>query len=219
VLATWAPATAVLPLPLDLSALPLCRIVAHIVAARPTAAKTVQHLPCGLGPSDLWLVSVPLPIVRAATKRQQCRRNTGAVHSHMWYRRCCPLSWRCCCHRDDMRCRCDNALGLSWCRSTRFVRGTYKKPLRRGLSNLPRSSPHRVARRGAHAFPFSKLTGCKFLCGVGCQIRRQAGHGAANSLATYLEAAELIPRLAEASARISLLLCGDSGEEGAWHVL
>jgi hypothetical protein len=46
---------------------------------------------------------------------------------------------------------------------------------------LPRSSPHRVARRGAHAFPFSKPTGCKVLNGVGCQIRRQAGLGAANS--------------------------------------
>ena len=33
--------------------------------------------------------------------------------------------------------------------------------------------------------------------GVGCQIRGQAGHGAAHSLATYLEAAELIPRLAD----------------------
>ena len=34
------------------------------------------------------------------------------------------------------------------------------------------------------------------LYGVGCQIRRQAGHGAAHSLATYLEAAEFISRLA-----------------------
>jgi len=34
------------------------------------------------------------------------------------------------------------------------------------------------------------------LHGVGCQIRRQAGHGAAHSLATSLEAAEFIPRLA-----------------------
>ena len=39
------------------------------------------------------------------------------------------------------------------------------------------------------------------LHGVGCQIRRQAGHGAAHSVATYLEAAELIPRLAGANAQ------------------
>ena len=38
--------------------------------------------------------------------------------------------------------------------------------------------------------------------GVCCQICRQAGHGAAHSLATYLEALELIPRLAAANARI-----------------
>ena len=38
--------------------------------------------------------------------------------------------------------------------------------------------------------------------GVGCHIRRQAGHGAAHSLATYLEAAELISRLAEADAQL-----------------
>ena len=102
-----------------------------------------------------------------------------------------------------------------------FVGGNYEKPLRRGLSNirriasgrglssqargkprtraqrlrLPRSPPHRTARCGVHAFPFSKPTGCKVLCGVGYQSRRQAGHGAAHSLATYLEAAELIPRI------------------------
>ena len=39
-------------------------------------------------------------------------------------------------------------------------------------------------RRGAHAFPFSKPAGFKVLYGVGCQIRRQAGHGAAHRLAT-----------------------------------
>ena len=66
---------------------------------------------------------------------------------------------------------------------------------------LPRSLLHRVARRGAHAFPFSKPAGCKVLYGVGCQIRRQAGHGAAHSLATYLEAAEFIPRLAAVKAQ------------------
>ena len=51
------------------SALPLCRIVAQIVAARPTAAQTVQHLPCGLGPSDLWLVSAPPLIARIRAQR------------------------------------------------------------------------------------------------------------------------------------------------------
>ena len=45
-----------------------------------------------------------------------------------------------------------------------FVRGTYKT-LRRGLSNLrrtrlPCSSPQRLARRGAHASPFSKTRSC-----------------------------------------------------------
>ena len=40
--------------------------------------------------------------------------------------------------------------------------------------------------------------------GVGCQIRRQAGHGAAHSLATCLEAAELILRPAGANAQIFL---------------
>ena len=49
--------------------------------------------------------TAPLLIVRAATKRR--------------YRRCCPLLCHCCCHRDDARCRCNDALGLPWCRSTR----------------------------------------------------------------------------------------------------
>ena len=53
--------------------------------------------------------------------------------------------------------------------------------------------------------PFHKPAGCIVWHGVGCQIRRQAGHGAAHSLATYLEAAELIPRLAEANAQILFL--------------
>ena len=97
VLETWAPATAMLPLPLALSELSLCRIVAHIVAVRPTAALTVQHLPCGLGASDLWLVSAPSLIVRIHAQRLR----------------------------------------------------------------LPRSSPHRVARRGAHAFAISKPAGLK----------------------------------------------------------
>ena len=39
-------------------------------------------------------------------------------------------------------------------------------------------------------------------CGVGCQIRRQAEHGAAHNLAIYLEAAELIPRPAAVNADI-----------------
>ena len=38
--------------------------------------------------------------------------------------------------------------------------------------------------------------------GVGCQIRRQAGHGAAPSLAAFPEAAELIPRLAAAGVQL-----------------
>jgi len=38
--------------------------------------------------------------------------------------------------------------------------------------------------------------------GVGCQIHRQARHGAAHSLATSLEAAEFIPRLATANAQL-----------------
>ena len=40
----------------------------------------------------------------------------------------------------------------------------------------------------------------KSVYGVGCQIRKQAGHGAAHSLATSLEAAEFIPRLAAVNA-------------------
>ena len=44
------------------------------------------------------LATAPLFIVCAATKRR--------------YRRCCPLLWRCCCHRNDVRCRCDDA--VSW---------------------------------------------------------------------------------------------------------
>ena len=36
---------------------------------------------------------------------------------------------------------------------------------------------------------------------MGCQIRRQAEHGAAHSLAAFLEAAELIPRLAAANVQ------------------
>ena len=111
-----------------------------------------------------------------------------------------------------------------------LVRGTYEKPLRRGLSNLrgiahfaviatvklgkrqaknPRAAspltplitaPRSPSRRAR--LPIFKPAGCKVLHGVGCQIRRQAVHGAAHSLATYLEAAELIPRLAEASAQV-----------------
>ena len=38
--------------------------------------------------------------------------------------------------------------------------------------------------------------------GVGCQIRRQAKHGAAPSYATSPEAAELIPHLAAASVQL-----------------
>ena len=55
-----------------------------------------------------------------------------------------------------------------------------------------------------HAFLFPKPEGCTVWYGVGCQIRRQAGHGAAHSLATYFEAAELIPRHAAANAHIFL---------------
>jgi hypothetical protein len=44
------------------------------------------------------LATAPLLIVRAATKRR--------------YRRCCPLLWRGCCHRNDVRCCCDDA--VSW---------------------------------------------------------------------------------------------------------
>ena len=117
VLETWALATAMLPLPSALSALSLCRIVAHIAAAGPTAVQTFQHIPCGLGPSDLWLISVPSLIVR--TRAQRFR--------------------------------------------------------------LPRLSPHCLARRDAHAFPFSEPVGLKVLYGVCCQIRGQAGHGAAHS--------------------------------------
>ena len=36
---------------------------------RAYAAQTVQHLPCGLGPSDLWLVSAPTLIVRIRAQR------------------------------------------------------------------------------------------------------------------------------------------------------
>ena len=62
------------------------------------------------------------------------------------------------------------------------------------LITMPRSPP----RTPSH---FQSLQGMKFFYGVGCQIRRQAGHGAAHGLATYLEAAELIPRPAEANAQ------------------
>ena len=55
VLETWTPATAMLLLPLALSTLSLCRVVAHVVAARPTAAQAVQHLLCGFGAFSLWL--------------------------------------------------------------------------------------------------------------------------------------------------------------------
>ena len=37
---------------------------------------------------------------------------------------------------------------------------------------------------------------------MGCQIRRQAEHGAAHSLVTFPEAAELIPRLAAANVQL-----------------
>ena len=55
---------------------------------------------------------------------------------------------------------------------------------------------NRSAPSAPRAFPISKPAGCEVWYGVGCQIHRQAGHGAAHRLATYLEAAELIPRLA-----------------------
>ena len=115
------------------------------------------------------LATAPLLIVRAATKRR--------------YRRCCPLLWRCCCHRSDVW-RCAR---YSLVPQHSLVRGTYEKPLRRGLSNLwrishvaviattkpgkrqaenPRTaspltspSPHRVARTPSH---FQGLQGKSF---------------------------------------------------------
>ena len=135
--------------------------------------------------------AAPLLVVRAAKKRR--------------YRNCCPLLWRCCCHRGDVRCRCDDALGLPWCRSTRSCVQLRKavglsdlrriahvaviatiKPGKRQAKN-PRtaspltsliSSPQRLARRGAHASAHASpfcLQGLKFFYAVGCQIRRQAG--------------------------------------------
>ena len=132
-----------LPLPLALSALPLCRIVAHIVAAK----------------APLW---------RCAW--------SSLVPQHS------------------------------------LVRETYEKPLRRGLSNLrgithvaviatikPGKSQAKNLRtaspltslitaalspsRRARLTIFKSSRVLSFY-GVGCQIRRKAGHGAAHSLAT-----------------------------------
>jgi hypothetical protein len=163
VLATWAPATAMLPL----------HIVRHLV-----------------------------------------------VYSKLRYRCFCPLLCRCCCHRDDARCRCDDALGLPWCRSTRSCVQLRKavelsnlrriahvaviatiKPGKRQAKNPRTASP--LTSLITAAFSPSRrarLQGIKFLYGAGCQIRRQAGHGAAHSSATYLGAAEYIPRLAAVKA-------------------
>jgi len=141
-LATWVPATAMLPLPLafswsarnlgarnrDAAVAASSFIVTHIVVA------TAQFL-----------------IVRAATKRR--------------YRRCCPLLWRCGLLR-SRRCAVVTSARSSLVPQHSLVRGTYKT-LRRGLSNLrrtrlPCSSPQRLARRGTHASPFSNptSTGC-----------------------------------------------------------
>ena len=117
------------------------------------AAQTVQNLPCGLGPSDLWLVLAPSLIVRAATKRRQCRRNTGAVHLNLWYRHCCPLLCRCCWHRSDQA--------------------------RKEASQEPAHSIS--ACRSAHAFPFSKPTGCKIL--TAWVVRSADRQGTAPSIA------------------------------------
>ena len=77
-----------------------CRFHARASAAAPGKAKRIVTTA-----AHIAAATAPLLIVRAATKRR--------------YRRCCPLLWRCCCHRDDVRCRCDDTLGLPWCRSTR----------------------------------------------------------------------------------------------------
>ena len=133
---TWAPATTMLPLPLALLALPLCRIVAQIVAAWPTARKLFSISRAVWGLQICGYFRPPSPIVRIRAQRLR----------------------------------------------------------------LPRSLPQRIVCRGAHASPFSEPSGFEDFYGVGCQIRRQAGHGAAHSLATNLKAAEFIPLLAAVKA-------------------
>ena len=112
-------------------------------------------------------------IVRAATKRR--------------YRRCCPLLWRCGLLR-SRRCAVVTmrsvfpgtaALVRAWNLQNAETRAV--KPTENPLTLLITAalSPSRRARLTI----LKSLEGKKFFYGVGCQIRRQAGHDAAHSLA------------------------------------
>ena len=91
------------------------------------------------------------------------RLSTGAVRPHLWYRRFRPHLWRCCYNRDDVRCRCDDALGPPWRRCTLACVEPTKS--RWGVG----SQSYGEWRRG-----------------VGCQAGKQASQKPAHSVATYL---------------------------------
>ena len=72
--------------------------------------------------AQIAVATAPLPIVRAATKRR--------------YRRCCPLLWRCCCHRNDVRGTFPQRCALPLC-SARSVAPSH---LRFAPSSMARST-------------------------------------------------------------------------------
>ena len=87
-------------------------------------------------------------IVRAATKRR--------------YRRCCPLLWRCGLLR-SRRCAVVTMRSV-FPGTAALVRAWNLQLSNLRRTRLPCSSPQRLARRGAHASPFSNPT-------TGCRVR------------------------------------------------
>ena len=90
-----------------------------------------------------------------------------------------------------------------------LVRGTCEKPrqARNPRKASPLSSLITAALSPSRRARLTILNAyrVKSFYGVGCQIRRQAGHGAAPNLATLLKAAWFILRLAAANAQIFFL--------------
>ena len=160
--------------------------------------------------THIVVATAKLLIVRAATKRRYRRccpllwrcgllppRRCAAAVVTMRYRRCCPLLWRCGL-LPSRRCAVVTMRSV-FPGTAALARACVAKPTENPLTSLITAalSPSRQARLTIFKFYGVKSS----LYGVGCQIRRQAGHGAAPSRANFLEAAKLIPRLAAANAQ------------------
>ena len=74
--------------------------------------------------------------------------------------------------------RVDDALGLPWCRSTRSCVAHSR------LNSLISATASGIVQRLRRRAPSHFQGLYEVWHGVGCQVRRQAGHGAAHSLAT-----------------------------------